>query len=251
MRNALLMLGAAAAVGVVTVFGVGAGDVEAEQSATAPVQLAQNNATAAEEGQAAKEGQEAAEATAAEPEKTLEEKGYALGDLALGDPNAPVTMIEYLSLTCPHCAHFNNDTLPALKAKYIDTGKVKLIVREVYFDQFGLWATAVARCGGEMRYHAFIDTFFQTQKDWARGDNQEDIVNKIRAIGRKGGLSPQRVDACLSDEAYVTKLVETYQEHAKRDEVTSTPFFLINGEVVRGARSPEEMSAVIDSKLAD
>lgn len=242
MRNALLMLGAAAAVGALSVFGLGAGGATAEEAA--PVQLAQSGAASSEE--AAQE-----EVVAEGAETALEEKGYALGDLVIGDADAPVTMIEYVSLTCPHCAHFHLDTLPALTGKYIDTGKVKLIIREVYFDQFGLWATAIARCGGEMRYHAFIDTFFEKQREWTRGESQDEIVDKIRAIGREGGLSPARVDACLTDEAYVTKLVEIFQEHAKRDEVKSTPYFLVNGEVVRGARSPEEMSAVIDAQLAD
>lgn len=187
-------------------------------------------------------------AEAAVEGQPLEQRGYALGDIVLGDPEAPVEIIEYASLTCPHCATFHVGSLPELKEKYIDTGKARMIVREVYFDQFGLWAAMVARCGGPEKYHAYLDVFFEQQSEWARG-SQEDVINGIRRIGRLGGLSAERVDACLSDQDYVTKLVEDYRAHAERDNVRSTPLFYINGEQVRGARSAAEMSEFIDAHL--
>jgi protein-disulfide isomerase len=188
----------------------------------------------------------AAPAAAQTDEKPLEERGYALGEMTMGDPNAPVTIIEYASLTCGHCARFHTETLPEIKKTYIDTGKARLIFREVYFDQYGLWAGMVARCGGEGPYFGYVDTMLRRQREWA---GASDIVGELQRIGRLGGLSAERLNACLSDEALMTRLVEDFQKTAGADEINATPTFIINGEKVSGAIGVQEMSALIDKHL--
>jgi protein-disulfide isomerase len=176
----------------------------------------------------------------------LADKGYALGDRVMGDPNAPVTIVEYASLTCPHCASFHKNTLPEIKKDYIDTGKAKLVFREVYFDQYGLWAGMIARCGGDGPYFGYVGTLYEKQQEWARS---QDIVGELQRIGRLGGLSADRMQACLSDEAFMTSLVEDFQKNAGADQINATPTFIVNGEKVSGAISAQEMSALIDKHL--
>jgi len=175
----------------------------------------------------------------------LDEAGYALGDMVVGDENAPVTIIEYASLTCPHCATFHNESWPAIKRDYIDTGKARLVFREVYFDQFGLWGAMLARCGGADTYFGYLDMLMKRQRDWAG----EGGVEELQRIGRLGGLTDARMQACMTDEGFMRRLVEDYQTHVERDAIRSTPTFLINGERVTGAISAEEMAAEIDKHL--
>lgn len=176
----------------------------------------------------------------------LADKGYAVGDMAMGAPDAPVTIVEYASLTCGHCASFHVNSFPEIKAAYIDTGKARLVFREVYFDQYGLWAAMTARCGGEGPYFGYIDTFMKRQREWA---GSVDIVAEIQRIGRLGGLSAERIEACLSDEAFMTTLVTDFQTNAGADGINATPTFIINGEKVSGAISAQEMAALIDKHL--
>jgi protein-disulfide isomerase len=178
--------------------------------------------------------------------QTLEERGYALGDMTLGAEDAPVTIIEYSSLTCPHCATFHTRTWPEIEQRYVETGKVRLIFREVYFDQLGLWASMVSRCGGEAPFFDLITAFLERQSEWARAD---DPVAEMRRIGRLAGLSDERVQACLTDEDYMRTLVENFQETAGADGIRSTPSFLINGDLHSGAMGVEEFAALIDAKL--
>ncbi len=182
----------------------------------------------------------------ASEEADLAAKGYAVGDMALGDPNAPVTVIEYASLTCPHCAEFHNVTWPAIREKYVETGKVRFIFRDVYFDQYGLWASMIARCGGEGPFFGYLSTLFGKQAEWARAD---DIVGELQRIGRLGGLPAERMQACLSDEALLNRLVADYQTNATADNVRSTPTFIINGETATGAMGVAAFSALIDKHL--
>jgi protein-disulfide isomerase len=183
---------------------------------------------------------------AAQTDVPLEERGYALGDMTIGDPDAPVKIVEYASLTCGHCANFHNRTWPEIKERYVDTGKVHLTFREVYFDQYGLWTSMIARCGGEQAFFPFIDTFLKNQREWARA---EDVVAEITRIGRVGGLSQERLQACLTDEALMERLVADYQANASADGVTSTPTFLINGDMFTGDRSVEDFAALIEERL--
>ena len=170
------------------------------------------------------------------------------GDIPMGDPDAPVTVIEYASFTCPHCATFHTETWPQVKENYVDTGKVRFILREVYFDPYGLWAAMVARCGGEGPYRAIVSQLMKQQDSWTAA---EDRAGALQRIGRANGLSSDEIRACLQDRDYAEALVERYKETAGADEVTSTPTFLINGEVQTGTMPYEEFAAILDKHLAE
>ncbi|KMW60596.1 Periplasmic thiol:disulfide interchange protein DsbA [Candidatus Rhodobacter oscarellae] len=172
-----------------------------------------------------------------------------VAEMSLGDPNAPVTVVEYASYTCPHCRSFHENTFKDIKAAYIDTGKVHFIYREVYFDRFGLWAAMVARCGGPERYFALADMIYAQQSDWARGDTPTVIVDKLKKIGLTAGLTPDELDACMQNEDMARAMVAVFQENSERDSIRSTPSFLINGDLVAGDKSFEEFSALLDEKL--
>lgn len=180
------------------------------------------------------------------PESVVAEAPYLLGDLAVGDPDAPVTIYEYISLTCPHCASFHVHTWPSIKRDYVDTGKARFIIREVYFDRLGLWATMAARCGNEAGYHSMIDQFLSKQQVWTRAD---DVPEEIRKVARLNGVPEARLDECMGDRSYAEALVETFQAQSKEDAVESTPTFIINGERASGNMSAEAFGALIDAHL--
>lgn len=169
-----------------------------------------------------------------------------LGDVVLGSPDAPVTVIEYASLTCPHCASFHIQTWPRVKAEYVETGKVQFIMREVYFDAFGLWASMIARCGGEPGFYPMIDQFLTQQREWS---GAQDPTPEILKIGRINGLSAEEMRACLSDEEYAKTLLANYQTHAEEHGIQSTPAFIINGDLHTGAMGFEQFSALLDGHL--
>ena len=171
-----------------------------------------------------------------------------IGDVMLGDEAAPVTVIEYASFTCAHCAAFHVNTWPQFKAAYVDTGKVRFILREIYFDRFGLWASMTARCGGADAFYPMADQFLKKQSVWAKvAENQ--IGGEIQKIGRLNGLSNDQLDACLADQDYAKALVDAYQKNAEADEISSTPTFIINGEKTSGNLPFDEISALVDVHL--
>jgi protein-disulfide isomerase len=171
-----------------------------------------------------------------------------MGDVVMGDEAAPVTVIEYASFTCPHCAAFHTGTFPQFKAAYVDTGKVRFILREVYFDRFGLWASMTARCGGAGAFYPMADQFLKKQGVWAKAAENQ-IGGEIQKIGRLNGLSNAQLDACLSDQGYAKALVDSYQKNTTADEVKSTPTFIINGEKHTGNLPFEEFSKLVDAHL--
>lgn len=208
------------------------------------VEVAQEAATSsAEASQAPAAGEEtvAAEASAEETPAT-----GGIQEMVLGDPNAPITIVEYASFTCPHCASFHEDTYPQLKADYVDTGKAKFIFREVYFDRFGLWASMIARCGGEERFFGITELMFKSQAEWSRAGDPNLIVGELRKIARLAGLSETELDACMQDEQKAQDLVAWYQENATRDDVNSTPTLVING-TKHGNLPYGELQALLDS----
>jgi len=172
----------------------------------------------------------------------------ALGDIVLGNPDAKVTVVEYASFTCSHCANFHRDTWDRFKAAYIDTGKIRFMLREVYFDRFGLWASMVARCGGANAFYPMAEQFLKQQSSWARAA-QEQVGAEIQKIGRMNGLTAGQLSSCLSDQGYANALIKSYQDNATADEITSTPTFVINGEKHPGNLPFDELAALIDAKL--
>jgi protein-disulfide isomerase len=170
-------------------------------------------------------------------------------EMALGDPDAPVTVVEYASFTCPHCAAFHAENFPRLKEQYIDPGQVRFIFREVYFDRPGLWAAMIARCAGEDRYFGVVDLLFENQGEWSRATEPQAIVEGLYSIGRQAGLNREAMDACLQDQAFAQALVARYQEHAAADAIQSTPSFVIDGE--KTSNLPwDEFQSRLDAALA-
>ncbi len=158
-------------------------------------------------------------------------------------------MIEYASYTCPHCATFHAGAYKDLKADYIDNGKIKFIYREVYFDRFGLWASLLARCGGEEKFFGLTDLIYAGQSEWTRAGEPAAIVEELRKIGRLAGIDNETIEACLQDGDKARTLVAWYQENAERDGITSTPSFVINGKKYQNMAF-SEMKQLLDEALA-
>lgn len=183
-------------------------------------------------------------------EATASSDVAAAPDMILGKLDAPVEVIEYASFTCPHCAHFHETAFDELKKNYIDTGKVKFVYREVYFDKFGLWAGMVARCGGPEKYFPISDMIYDTQKEWI-GDGQANaIADNLRKIGLKAGLTTEAIDACLNDNDKAKGMVAAYQANATKDGIDSTPSFVIDGQKYSNM-SYEDFAKILDEKLAN
>ena len=171
----------------------------------------------------------------------------ALKERATGDPAAPVTMIEYASLTCPHCATFHNDTYAAFKARYIDTGKVRLIYRDFPLDGVALRAAMMARCTIDQRYFGLVQVLYKSQNNWARA---KDPVAELAKIGRLAGIDQATFDACMASEELINGILEIRQSAAATG-VRSTPTFVIGGKVYPGNRLIEEFAEIIEPLLKD
>jgi protein-disulfide isomerase len=169
-----------------------------------------------------------------------------LGDEVLGDEKAPVTVIEYASMTCPHCAHFALTTFPQLKEKYIDTGKVKYILREFPFDPVAAGAFMLARCAGSKdKYYALVDLLFRTQATWAVEKPLQPMLNVVK----QAGFTESSFKACLSNQKVLDGIEAVRDRATKQFNVNSTPTFFINGQMTVGAISFEEMQKLIDPLL--
>ena len=165
----------------------------------------------------------------------------ALADLWQGSKDAPVTMIEYASMTCTHCASFHQTTYPVLKSKYIDTGKVRFALREFPFDPLATAAFMLARCSNDKR-EAMIDLFFAQQKNWAFVDKPlQGLVN----LTKQTGMSQEAFDACLKDQKMYDN-VSQVRDRGQKFGVDSTPTFFINGKKVSGALSPDELDKALE-----
>lgn len=150
-------------------------------------------------------------------------------EMSLGSDDAPVTVLEYASFTCPHCASFHAGPFKQLKAEYIDTGKVKFVYRDVYFDRFGLWAAMIARCDPN-RFFGISDMLYKTQRDWVGGESPAAIADSLRKLGRVAGLGEEQVETCLADEAKAKTLVAWFEKNAAADDITGTPTLFIDGD---------------------
>lgn len=171
-------------------------------------------------------------------------------DMVLGNPDAAVEIIEYASYTCPYCARFHANQFKDLKADYIDTGLIRFVYREVYFDRPGLWASMIARCAGEERFHGITNLIYEQQQDWARETNPAALVEKLKTIGRTVGMTDEVLDACMQDAALAQSLVSWYEANRDADGVNSTPTLFINGQQYPNMAYPE-LAALIDAALAE
>jgi len=163
-------------------------------------------------------------------------------EMALGAADAPVTVVEYASMTCPHCARFHTDELPGIKAAFIDTGRVRLVFSEFPLDRLALAASKMARCGGEERFFAFIGLLFEKQHEWA-GD--PDPIVALRRLAKVGGLGASEFDACLVDEALEKGILKTALDASENHDVKSTPSFVINGELLVGQLTAAKLAEIV------
>ncbi|RCK52185.1 DSBA oxidoreductase [Thalassospira profundimaris] len=154
----------------------------------------------------------------------------------MGAKDAPVTIVEYASFTCPHCARFANDVFPEVKKDLIDTGKVKWIYRDYPLDGVALRASAVAQCAGDDRYFGVLELLFKSQMEWARS---KDPIEGIKQTVRFAGMDGDAVDACLADEELINGIVGSRMEAEQKYNVNSTPTFLIDGKTYAGEKDLE------------
>jgi protein-disulfide isomerase len=174
-------------------------------------------------------------------------KAGPLGEMSLGNENAPVTIIEYASMTCPHCAHFHKTTYPELKKKYIDTGKVRFIFREFPLDQLAAAAFMLARCGGKDRYFPLIETLFEQQNDWV----VQRPLAPLMSISKQAGISEQAFNECLKNQQVLDGIEEVRQRASQKLNVQSTPTFFINGKLFRGAVTMADLDKEIAPYLKE
>lgn len=153
-------------------------------------------------------------------------------EMTMGAPDAPVTLVEYAMFTCPHCKAFQEEVFPQIKANFIDTGKVRLIYREVYFNRPSLWAAMIARCAPADRYFGIVDLLFERQAEWSGAFDSEPMMKELYSIGRQAGLTDEQMQACVTDRAFAEGLVAEFQKNATADGIDATPTFLINGTKV-------------------
>ena len=166
-----------------------------------------------------------------------------LPEKVMGKEDAPVTIVEYASMTCPHCARFHEQTLPDIKQKYIDTGKARLILREFPFDPRAEAAFMLARCSND-NYFSMVDVLFRQQSNWAAVENAKDALLQIAKLA---GFSQESFEACLTDQKLLDDVRAVRQRGEKEFGVDATPTFFINGTKYSGGMSVDEMSAIIDA----
>ena len=169
-----------------------------------------------------------------------------LGDVFLGPPDAKVTIVEYASMTCPHCAAFHRETFPALKSRYIDTGKVRFILREFPLDPLATASFMLARCDGEQKYYPIVDMLFTHQRAWAASDKPLDA---LRQMMRQAGFSQEKFDSCLRDQKLYAAINAVKTRGLETLKIDSTPTFFINGERHVGNISVDELEKVLKPML--
>lgn len=170
----------------------------------------------------------------------------SLEELTLGDPNAPITIIEYASMTCSHCAEFHNKTYPDLKKNHIDTGEVKFIFREFPLDKLAMATSMLARCVDNEISMAFIEILFKNRDRWI----SENALNELKNFSKQAGLDSNEFDACLNNQQLLDDLIAGKEKAIEDYKINSTPSFIINGEVVSGNKPYSFFKSKIEQILA-
>jgi protein-disulfide isomerase len=168
-----------------------------------------------------------------------------LGEVSMGSDKAPVTIIEYASMTCPHCAHFATETFPILKEKYIDTGKVRFIFREFPFDPVAAGAFMLARCAGNDKFLAVVDLLFHTQRTWA----VEKPLGPLLQTVKQAGFTEDSFKACLKNQKVLDGVEWVRNRAAEKFKVDSTPTFFINGQIQKGDISLADLEKMMEPFL--
>jgi protein-disulfide isomerase len=237
-RNALIIGGvvvAAAVVAAVAWFGFGGSRAPAPMASTAGP------------APAAPTGAPASSSPAASPAPTAATGGVA--EMAMGPADAKVTVVEYMSLTCPHCAAFHRDVLPQLKTNYVDTNKIRFVFRDFPLDGVAYGAAIIARCMGEenpARYVGFVDILFRQQERWARSPEP---LGEVKRMAQVAGMSGETFDACLKNEKVATTILQMRQEAVDKYKISATPSFLVNGRLLEGGQSLAEFEKVLTPLL--
>lgn len=164
-------------------------------------------------------------------------------DYILGDRDAPITIIEYSSLTCPHCANFHKDTLPEIKANWIDTGKARIVYRHFPLDGLALRAAMVSNCIDGERHFTFLDALFHGQKLWAQASDPVKALSQVAALA---GLNGERFQACIDDESQANAILERRKHGEATYSIGSTPTFIVNGRKVEGALGYEAFNKILE-----
>jgi protein-disulfide isomerase len=173
----------------------------------------------------------------------------AMGDMMQGNPNSPVTVIEYASMTCSHCAGFHKHTYPRLKENYIDTGKINFVFREFPLDAYALEASIMARCAGEDRYFEIVHEVFERQEEWILASSPSKIRNRLRGIGEDLGITESMYKTCQDDEALQKRIAAKAAEGRTRYDVNGTPAIVVNGQLVEGGANYNNLARHIEGLL--
>ena len=170
----------------------------------------------------------------------------SIKEMTIGKKDAPLTIVEYASLGCSHCAKFHQEIYPALKKDYIDTGKVKLIFRDFPLGTPALAATMIARCSGPERYFGFVEMFFRSQTQWSHAENPLEALSKV---ARLGGMPPVDVQACMRNQKLL-EYIQLQKKHAyEEDGINATPYFVIGTEKLSGGLPYNQMKVIIEREL--
>ena len=173
-----------------------------------------------------------------------------------GQANAPVTIFEYASMTCPHCARFQRQVMPKLVHDYVDTGKVKIIFRDFPLDGAARLASALARCVPEDKYYSFLDLLFLNQDKWLADLNNDqhlsidEVIEGLVQMGRFAGFDREKVESCVSDQSTLAYIDQTQAEAEAKYGINGTPAFIINGELHNGEILYDDLKKIIDAQLA-
>lgn len=176
----------------------------------------------------------------------IAENEDAMKEMVLGNKDARVTVIEYASLGCPHCANFHSGTFVDVKRDYIDTGKIKYIYRDFPLGRPALAASMISRCAGSAKYFGMVDIFFRSQQQWGRAENPLEALTKI---ARFGGMSEQDVSACLQNQELIEHIQSQAQKGSEEHKINATPSFVIDGETISGGMPYEDFKKLLDEAL--
>jgi len=229
-----------------------AGNAQTEVVATAPAAPdtteSASTATSQTPKPAAEQPTRVAEADTAASETATDASSQKFDDIVLGDPEAPVTVIEYASMTCPHCARFHANTLPDLKEQYIETGKVKYIMRAFPLDNLAAAAFLLARCVDADKYYPFVDMLFEKQSQWA---NADDPLEELRQVTKVAGFTEAKFNGCLRDQEALNYIQQVRDTGNQKYDIRSTPTLIINGQKLEGNQSITALQQVIDPMLGE
>lgn len=169
-------------------------------------------------------------------------------EYAMGPADAKVVLVEYASLTCPHCARFHTSVLPDIKKEFVDTGKIRYVYRDFPLDRLALGAAMVARCAGRESFFGFIDTFYAAQGQWSRASNP---ISALGNLAKLGGMSKTKFEACLKDVEIQNGILQQRLEASNEFKVQATPTVFVNGERYGGGMTVDQMRTLLNRKLAE